>query len=180
MADIPASRNIIQVEEVQYKASVSEATFTRIGASINFIIDRIYDHIYFEWSGFYRTHSNIEGMGGMRYIEKDLDISSYVLSNHIGGSSGTSSVNFRVYDETNTLLGDLFSTEPSIASSVGNRGVIGRDVENATDINAGAGKVVGSLNYTQLDAGWRIVPVLTANQEGAQNLFFDLKVKERN
>lgn len=178
MTDIASSRNVIQQEEVQYKSSVSEATFTRMGASINFIMDKIYTDINFEWSGFYRVHPYSTGLGGLRYIKKDVTISSYLLTNHIGGTSGISAPNFEVYDETNTLLGDLFSTPPSIASSVGDRGIIGRDVQNATDINAGAGKIVGTLNYTVLDAGWSLLPKLSSAQFDAQNLYFNLEVKE--
>lgn len=179
MADIPGSRNIIQQEEVQYKASVSEATFTRIGASINFIMDKIYDRYSFTWDGYYRVHSYTDGIGGLRYFKQAMNISYYVLSNHIGGSSGTSAVNFEVYDDLNVLQGDLFSTAPSIASSVGDRGVIGRDVENATDINPGTGKVVGSLNYTSFPAGWSILPKLESAQADAANLAFELVLKEQ-
>lgn len=178
MTDLVGSRNLIQAEEVQYKASVSEATFTRMGQSINFIIDKIYDHINFEWSGFYRVHAYSDGLGGMRYIRRDVDISSYVLTNVSGGTSGTTAVNFDVYDETGSLLGDLFSTPPSLSSAAGDRTVVGRDVDNSTDIEAGAGKVVGALNYTSLDEGWSIVPKLVTAQVDAQNLFFDLVVKE--
>lgn len=39
MADIPASLQKIQIEEVGYRAAVSEATFNKMGASINAIVD---------------------------------------------------------------------------------------------------------------------------------------------
>lgn len=39
MADIPSALKKIQVEETKYKGSISEATMTRIGASINYILD---------------------------------------------------------------------------------------------------------------------------------------------
>lgn len=178
MAAVPSSRNIIQVEEVQYKSSVSEATFTRMGASVNFIMTKIFDRHVFTWDGYYRVTNFTDGQNGLRYFKKDTVISYYVLTNHLGGTSGTSAVNFEVYDETNTLLGDLFSVEPSIDSSVGDRGVIGRDVENSADINAGAGKIVGTLNYTQLDAGWSLLPKITGAQVEGANLLFELVTKE--
>ena len=133
MADIPSSRNVIQQEEVRYKASVSEATLTRIGASLNFVMDKIYTPLEFDWSGYYKVTSISDGMNGRRYFKDTVDIYYYVLTNDVAGSSGTSSINFEVYDDTGALLGDLFSVAPSISSGAGAGAVIGRDVENATE-----------------------------------------------
>lgn len=179
MALIPESKNLIDQNETKYKSSVSESTFTRMGASINYIINRIIKAENFEWSGFYRVHTYSDGLGGKRFFIRASDISYYYLSNVTGGTSGVTEVNFDVYDDTNQLLGDLFSAPPSIASSVGNGGVVGYNVETSSDINAGAGKAVGTLNYTTLGAGWSIVPKLTDSQVDAQNLFFQLNVKEQ-
>lgn len=177
MADIPASRNIIQIEETKYKASVSEATMQRIGASINFIVDKIYDRMYFEWGQVPRVTTYSDGLQGIRYIFQTVEVSRYILTTYTAGTSGNNAVNFSVYDETNTLLGDLFSTPPSIGSGAGNRAIVGKDVENSQDILAGASKVVGILNYTQLDAGWYIIPKITSAQVDSRHMFFELVVK---
>jgi len=179
MADIPSSPNIIQQEEVQYKAAVSEATFTRIGASINYIITRIYDRIAFKFSGRLNDDASYYGMDGIRYFYRAVEIDHYYLNIDQAGSGGTVSFNAEVYDETNTLLGNLFSTAPSIASSAGNRALIGRDVANSTDINAGAGKVVGTINYTTLPAGYSLKPFLPSVQTDGENVFFELVVREQ-
>jgi hypothetical protein len=178
MANIPESRNLIQVEEVKYKASVSEATFQRMGASINFIINRIYDRLFFEWSQVPRVTTYGTGINGLRYIYRESTISWYVMSIVTAGSSGSNALNFDVYNESNVLLGDLFSTPPSIASGAGNRAVVGRDVDNSTDILSGPNKTVGVLNYTTLNAGWSIVPKLTSAQVDSRHLFFELILKE--
>lgn len=39
MADIPSEENRIQTQETQFRAAVAESTLTRIGASINFLLD---------------------------------------------------------------------------------------------------------------------------------------------
>lgn len=39
MADIPSEENRIQLQETQFRAAVAESTLTRIGASINFLLD---------------------------------------------------------------------------------------------------------------------------------------------
>jgi len=176
---ITPQRNTVFVEEVDAKSAISETTFRRIGGSINFIINKIFDRLFFEWSGFYKVTSVSDGMNGYRYIYRQSDISWYVLSNNIAGSSGNSEVNFDVYDETNTLLGDLFSIAPSISSAAGSRAVVGRDVDNSSDIESGANKVVGTLNYTTLNSGWSLVPKITSAQVDGRNLFFELILKEQ-
>ena len=45
MAEITSSPNKIFEEEVNYKAAVSEATFTKIGASINYILENASDFV---------------------------------------------------------------------------------------------------------------------------------------
>jgi hypothetical protein len=177
--EITPTPNKIFVEETDVKSAISEATMQRIGGSINYIIDRVYDKQNFTWNNFYRVTDISSGLNGYRYFYKATDIQRYILTNHIAGSSGTTAINFEVYDETNTLLGDLFSVPPSIDSAAGDRAVIGRDEQNSTDIEAGANKVVGTLNYTSLDAGWSIVPKITNAQVRGRNLNFELVLQEQ-
>lgn len=174
---ITPQRNIIYVEEVDAKSAISESTFRRIGGAINFFTNKIYDRMYFEWGQVPRVTTYSEGLQGIRYIYETVEISRYILSTFTAGTSGTNAVNFSVYDETNTLLGDLFNTPPSIGSGAGNRAIVGKDVENSQDILAGASKVVGILNYTQLDAGWYIIPKITSAQLDSRHMFFELVVK---
>ena len=176
---ITPSRNTVYVEEVDSKSAISEVTARRIGASINFIINKIYDRLFFEWSNVPRVTTYSTGLNGLRYIYRASNISWYVLTTQTAGSSGSNEVNFDVYDENNILLGDLFSTAPSIASGAGNRAIVGRDVDNSTDILSGANKIVGVLNYTTLQAGWSIVPKITSAQVDSRNLFFELILKEQ-
>lgn len=177
--EINPSPNKIFVEETDVKSAISEATMQRIGASINYIIDRIYNTYNFSWNNFYRVTDTSDGLDGYKYFYKAVNIQRYILTNHVAGTSGTSAVNFEVYDETNTLLGDLFSTPPSIDSAAGNRAIVGRDVQASTDILAGSNKVVGTLNYTTLNAGWSLVPKITSAQVRGRNLNFDLIVQEQ-
>ena len=176
---VTPQRNTVYVEEVDAKSAISEATFRRIGGSINFIINKIYDRLYFEWAQVPRVTTYSTGMQGLRYIYKQANIAWYVMSVYTAGTSGTNTINFDVYDETNTLLGDLFSTPPSISFGTGNRAVVGRDVDNSSDIQAGANKVVGILNYTTLQAGWSIAPKITTAQVDSRHMFFELILKEQ-
>ena len=179
MADVPSAKNKIQVEEVSYKSSVSESTMTRISGSINYIIDKVFDRLFFEWGQVPRVTTYSTGLQGVRYIYATADIARYLLTTFTAGSSGSNAVNFDVYDETNTLLGDLFSVAPSVASGAGDKAIVGRDVINSQDILAGANKVVGTLNYTTLNAGWYIVPKITSAQVDSRHMFFELVLREQ-
>lgn len=172
------SPNLIYIEEVDAKSAISEATLQRIGGSINYIITKVFDRLFFEWGQVPRVTTYSAGLQGVRYIYSTAEISRYVLSVFTAGTSGTNAVNFDVYDETNTLLGDLFSVPPSISSGAGNRAIVGRDVTNSTDILAGASKNVGVLNFTTLNAGWYIVPKITSAQVDSRHMFFELVLRE--
>jgi len=179
MAIITPAPNFIREEEVRYKAAISEATFTKMGASINYILTKVKDKIEIDLTGYYFISDiSTKGYGGLRYFNKDVEVISYYLSNAQAGLSGSLAVNFDVYDETGTLLGNLFTTAPSISYLAGNNAVIGRDVENASDINAGANKVVGTINYTTFPAGYSIRSKVTAIQDKGYNGYFELVVRE--
>lgn len=179
MAIITPSPNFIREEEVRYKAAISEATFTRIGASINYIILRSEKSIEVDLSGYYYLSSITQnGFGGMKYFKRESSITSYYLSNVITGSAGSLAINFDVFDETGLLLGDLFSVPPSISFAAGNNALIGRDVDESQDINPGPNKVVGTLNFLTLPAGYSIKAKLTSVQTNGANAYFELNFRE--
>lgn len=177
--EITPSPNKIFVEETDVKSAISEATMQRMGGSINYIIDKVFDRLFFEWGQVPRVTTYSTGLQGLRYIYSDATIARYVLTTFTAGSSGSNAVNFDVYDETNTLLGDLFSVPPSLGNGAGDKAIVGRDVINSTDILAGASKVVGTLNFTTLNAGWYIVPKITSAQVDSRHMFFELVLKEQ-
>jgi hypothetical protein len=83
-----------------------------------------------------------------------------------------------VFDETGFLLGDLFSIAPSISYLAGNNALIGRDVAGSNDINAGPNKIVGTLNFTTLPAGYSMKSKITGVQTNGANAFFELTYSE--
>jgi hypothetical protein len=179
MAIITPAPNFIREEEVRYKAAVSEATFTKMGGSINYILSRISRTVEVDMTGFYYLSAITQnGYHGLRYFNSDVNILSYYLTNVITGTAGSISINFDVFDESGNLLGDLFSVAPSISYLAGNNALIGRDVVNSNDINAGPNKVVGTLNYTTLLAGYSIKSKITGVQTNGANAFFELSYSE--
>jgi len=179
MAIITPAPNFIREEEVRYKAAISEATFTKMGASINYILERVQKSIEIDMTGYYYLSAITQnGYNGLRYFKRDVEITSYYLTNVISGTAGSISINFDVFDEAGFLLGDLFSIAPSISYLAGNNALIGRDVAGSTDINPGPNKIVGTLNYTTLLAGYSIKAKISTIQTNGANAFFDLSYRE--
>lgn len=179
MAIITPSPNFIREEEVRYKAAISEATFTKIGASVNYILSRVEKTVGVDLTGYYYLSTITQnGYNGLRYFKNAVNINSYYLSNVITGSAGSISINFDVFDETGFLLGNLFSVAPSISYLAGNNALIGRNVVESVDINPGPNKIVGTLNYTTLPAGYSIKAKISSIQTNGANAFFELAYTE--
>ena len=158
MTDIAASANIIQVEETDFRSPDSENLKNRMGGSINYALKRNAQTLVFNGSGYHRITS-LNDFQGLHYVRRNSKINAYVLSNTLNGVSGTLAINAEVYDEDGISLGNLFSVVPSIDSAIDSpsttsRYSVGRYVEDAQDINAGLNKVVGTLNFTDLNEGY--------------------------
>jgi hypothetical protein len=179
MAIITPAPNFIREEEVRYKAAVSEATFTKMGGSINYILSRIPNKIEVDLTGYYFISDvSTKGYGGLRYFQSEVEIISYYITNCQAGVSGSLSLNFDVYDETGFLLGNLFSVAPSLSYLAGNNSIVGRNVAESLDIQSGPNKVVGTLNYTSIPAGYSIRAKVETIQAQGFNGYFQLLIRE--
>lgn len=183
MTDIVASANIIQTEETDFRSPDSENLKNRMGASINYSLQRNAQVLTLNGEGYHRL-TQLSDLQPLYYIRRDSNINTYVLSNRINGSGGTDiKVNAKVYDESGTLLGDLFSTAPSINSAIAGAGVegrysVGRYVEDSQDINAGTNKVVGTLGFTSLNEGYFLRFYLESVQTDGACFNFQLWLRE--
>lgn len=78
MTDITSAPSKIQEEEVAYKAAVSEATFTKIGAAINYIQDNASDYIG-QLECTMLTEAQFATIKGYDYTETDLTVKKWVI-----------------------------------------------------------------------------------------------------
>ncbi len=182
MTDVVASANILQKEELDFRSPNSENVMTRIGGSVNYSLKRHAQIIEIDGQGWHNL-TQLSDLQGHHYIRRNSAINTYVLTNQINGSANTISVNFEVYDESGISLGNLFSTPPSISSAIAGASVegrysVGRYVEDSQDINAGANKVVGALNFTTLNEGYYIRPFLVDVMTDGAGFKFKLWLRE--
>tara|TARA_R110000787_G_C13393330_1_gene442814 strand:- start:409 stop:732 length:324 start_codon:yes stop_codon:yes gene_type:complete len=100
------------------------------------------------------------------------------------GSSGTSSINFDIYDSTGLFVDTLFSTSTlSVSGNSGTNVMVGQQDVNTTPVNIAlniGGHTVdyGTLNLTTLLAGYVLVPRIETNGVDAFNMTFNLKLQE--
>ena len=183
MTDIATSANIIQVEETDFRSPDSENLKSRMGASINYALKRNSTLLSLNGEGFHRI-SSINDLQPHHYIRKNSNINTYVLTNNLNGSGSTDlAINAKVYDESGTLLGDLCSVSPSINTAIAGVGVkgrysIGRELEDSNDINSGANKGVGSLNFTSLNEGYFLTFFVESAQDDGAGFNFQLWLRE--
>lgn len=171
MTDISEERIIIQEEETKYRAAVSEATLSRVGAVSNFISKRQSDNKMFSFNGPYygkgAPQTNIDGAWPILF---DMEIVGICLFNMVAGSSGSLTVDIRKYTASNTGGTTIFTTKPSILFSAGNNVyVFSRFGEDPSTLENPAGTTLPVLSATTALAGDLLVVDITAVQQGGQN-----------
>lgn len=170
MADITPRRINIQQEEVKYRAAVSEATLSRVGASTNFINEKQYDSRGFFLNGPYGNSAGSTGVDGAWGILFDIDIVGIMMFNLVAGSSGTTTLDIRRWTATNTGNTSIFSTKPSITFSAPNNTYLFLDIANSTTLEDPVlGRTMPVLSTTQLNAGDMLTMNIDAAMTGAEN-----------
>lgn len=175
MADVTPERINIQSEEVAYRSAVSEATFTRVGASVNFI--NYYQYKHFEF-GFLK---GISTSGNPTYniitpplvisdteaFPTDSEIVGIALQHNVSGSSGTTTLDIEWSASNSGSWATIFSTLPAVTSAAP------ADAQFDTFGNATtpSGCTVPVLSKTTFAAGDRLRCKVTGVQAGTPNGF---------
>ncbi len=181
----------IYIGDVESNRPNSESINQKISGSVNFVLERLYLDMKFNMPGFFDANTYDNGYAGIEAIENDCIVSSYILSLYKSGSSGTSSFNVAVYDNTGAYVNTLFGSGGnalSISGANGTNVVIGKNkVDTATPQNftvntAGHTTFLGGLNLgteaNPLLAGYVLVPYVVSNGNLAYNMNFRLRCKE--
>jgi len=180
MADtdiIPPSRNTFYRGDAAYRRSISESLLNKVGASINFINDRIVYNERVSFGGYFRP-TEIDEYSDKIYIQRTSKIGSYVMSVGQVGGGGNNSMNFTVYNELGQNVGNLFSTAPVINQSGITQPSIGRDIDTSTTIQqVTSNTTYGTLAFTELPTGYSLVPFIVSNSTNSIGLFFNLFLK---
>lgn len=183
---VSARQKLRQGDVAQNRAN-SEAVQSKISGNINYILDRAFYREAWAYNGYFESNGFDDGVGGIRYIKNDSDISDYYLSIRDSGSAGNNIFNVKVYDQNGAFVNNLFGSAGNrilVSGSNGTDVVIGKKDIDGTPVNfaindSGHTIQYGTLNLTTLLAGYVLVPFIESNGTSARNLYFDLRLKEQ-
>ena len=124
MTDIIAARRNPQVEEMDFRSAVSEATFFKLGASISFVNEYQYDTKNFFINGPYGEQGLVEGVDGLYVFPFNGQIVGVTMFSLVSGSSGSTSIDVKWLSGSGNVVGSIFSTVPSFSSSSANNSYV--------------------------------------------------------
>lgn len=153
MTDIVEQRINIQQEETAYRASVSESTMSRVGASVNFINKRQFDLHEFKLNGPYGPFAPLAGADGLYIFPSNGEIVAVGGYSLINGTSSTSTLDIHRLTAPGVDSGSIFGTRPAFASSAGNNAYFLFDFLNNATVVTGTGITLPTLVTTNFNAG---------------------------
>ena len=118
MADITMAKANIDQNEVKYGAAMSEATFTKIGGSINHINGTQFKAHSWNLNGNLASSTTTEILDGLFVFPYDAQLVALTMSMSVIPTGDAATVDiFRVTSSGSTAT-SIFSTRPSFTSSV--------------------------------------------------------------
>jgi hypothetical protein len=167
MANITPARRNVQIEEVQYKSAVSEATFSKLGGSINFINTYQYYQLYFGMGGNYGTSSLVpgNGIGSLEVFDQNAELVNVWVYSGTAGTSGTTTLDLKFAPVNSSTYTSIFSTTPSVTSAAAS-GVF-FDANSIATLPTGCTKPV--LSKTLFNAGDKIRCDISSIMAAASN-----------
>lgn len=122
MSDLSPARKIVQSEEVVFGAAASEATASKIGGSVNFLLMNSCVHAIWNMNGTYGAGSvgSQIGVDGCLIAPIDMEIVAFQMSNFVTGSSGDSEIDIYKSGVQNSQGSTIFTVRPKINFSAGN------------------------------------------------------------
>ena len=184
MADsdfVVSSKRKIREGEVAANKANSEAVNQVLAGNINSLIDGEYKVIEYFQPGYFS--SSILYQAAPIYIPITTEIIRYELSVLDSGSSGTSRINFAVYDDSFAFIDNIFSTgdEPSITGANGTC-LIGTDLISLSDYkiqNVAHTTDNGTVSLSTLQGGYILIPRITSFSTSARSIRLKLYTREQ-
>jgi hypothetical protein len=154
MAEISPDRQNIFEEEVSYRAAVSEATFFKIGASINHINRKQSEVKRWDLNGPYSSVTGIQyGVDGAFIAPIDLEIWSIQMWNFVAGISGNLDLDIKKTNVSGSSGSSIFTVRPSINFSAGNYAYFGKRTIDNVVVHTQSNVVIPTFISHNVDAG---------------------------
>ncbi len=121
MTDIVPSRQLIQTEETRFRAAVSEGTAQKMGGSMNFLLEELYEQKSWFINGNYsQLTTPFIGIDGMEFLFTNATLLDAFMFVKTAGSSGSTSLDIKYATTPGGSFTSIFSTPPSINYQAGN------------------------------------------------------------
>lgn len=179
MTDVTEDRQIIQEEEVAFRAGVSEGTFTRMGGSINHIMKRQFDTHRWQLNQNYETLSSFSGPDGIFQFLWDVEVVGFGYYNGSTGISGTTTLDIHKLSSGGTDDGTIFSVKPAVDSTATSGSYTLYRQTDSTTISNPTGHTLAVLSSTTFDSGEALRLDIDAAMNGGQNFMFSLMYRPR-
>lgn len=170
MAVIDPTRSNVLQEEVAYKSSINEATYTKIGGAINFINEKQYDSHSFILNNAYSQFVGSDGADGVFFCLYPTQIVGLSLFQRLNGASGTTIMDVQELANPNDNQGTIFSTKPSINFNAPDFSYMIYDAISLATVNTVAGITSPVFSKTNFAAGTALMFVLDQAMGGASDL----------
>lgn len=180
MADVTPYRSNIQAEDVQFRASVSEAVGSKIAGSVNMINTYQYDAKGWFVNGPYYILGAQTGIDGAYVCMSNLEIYGLEMYNLVGGSSGTLQFDIIRHTSSGTVGSTIFSTKPALSTASGNNAYLAKRFSDSTVLQNPTGATQPVLISANLNAGDMLTCDMTSVQTGGQNAGIVLHLRPRN
>lgn len=179
MTDITPARKNVQTEEVDYRSPVSEATWTKIGGSTNFINDFQYDKHAWHLNGDLTGIQTFFGFDGIFPFLFDAEIVGFWYYITTVGSSGTLEVDVDWLSGGDTNNGTIFSTLPAIDTTAADGTYTLYRETDTTTLSNPTGHTLAVLSKTDFDAGDALQLSVSTAQTAAEDFQFGIMFRPR-
>jgi len=179
MTDIPDEKNIIQVEEAEFRAPVSESLIFRMGATNNFINNRIYSTKGWDLNNDLGGFPNLIGMDGNLGCLFNMEIAGFMYRVDTVGSSGTITWDIHRLTGGNTDAGTIFSTKPSITTTATDGEYTLFNQVTSTTLSNPTGHTLAVLSTVEFDEGDALRFDLDTPQTGYADLYMSIMWRPR-
>ena len=170
MAEISDARKNIQIEDVQFRASVSEAVGSKLGSSLNFVNNRQSDQHSWNLNGDFSVVQASEVGDGVFICQEPMELVGYALYIGTNGGTGTSIIcDLHWISSDGTDNGTIFSTKPDIDLTAADGSFTHSNIR-AADNAVPTGHTLGIFSKTEFDRHDGIRLDLDLSTGGASDL----------
>ena len=175
MTDIAGARRNLQIEELQTESGVSEATFQKLGSSVNFVNNFQNKAFEYKFLGPFRPISGGEdGVRSLIFNAEIVGLSGYIRQS---GTSGTTQVDIHSITGS-TDNGAILSTPLSLTSAASNGIVFFTELLTPSS-SGGTGITLPVFSATDFNAGDGFRVDLVSNADDALDLTLTIHYRPR-